>query len=286
MMNTTDNGAAARPAAPLLAALGALALAGCGAVQRAPAPAAPPANPQVLLLGEVHDNAAGHRARFDELRLRVEAGWRPAIAMEQFDREHQALLSKAQRDCADAECVIRVMAAPRWDWALYRPVISLALQYDLPLLAANLSRADASRTVRDGIKASFDAATVAAYQLDAPLPAAIRAGQQREIVAGHCNMLPDSMLGGMVDAQIARDIWMAKIVRAQAPRDVVLLAGNGHVRKDFGVARWLARTAPALTLRSIGYLEAGGAVAADAYDATRTVAPQTRPDPCAGLPVK
>jgi hypothetical protein len=54
-------------------------------------------NPQVLLLGEVHDNAQGHKLRYELLRQRVEAGWRPAIVMEQFDRENQDLLDKAQK---------------------------------------------------------------------------------------------------------------------------------------------------------------------------------------------
>lgn len=272
-----------RRAALLLAALG---LSACAAI-RAPAPAPEPlANPQVLLLGEVHDNPQGHRARFDDLKRRVDAGWRPVIAMEQFDRENQALLSKAQRECADADCVIRVMAAPRWDWTLYRPVIDLALTYDLPLVAANLSRADASRTVRDGVRATFDAAAVARYSLEAPLPAGLRGAQQREIVAGHCNMLPDSMLGGMVDAQVARDIWMADIVRAHMPRAVVLLAGNGHVRKDIGVPYWLRLAAPQMSLRSVGYVEAADPSHAAAYDATRSIAPHQRPDPCAGVKAK
>lgn len=261
----------------------ALALAGCASAPRE-RPAAPEINPQVLLLGEVHDNAQGQRERFEDLKRRVEAGWRPAIAMEQFDRENQDLLNRAQRDCADPDCVIRVMDGPHWDWDLYRPVIDLALSYQLPLIAANLSRADASRTVRDGVKATFDAASVAAYGLEAALPADIRAAQQQEIVAGHCNMLPDSMVGGMVEAQIARDIWMAKLIRAQAPRPVVLLAGNGHTRKDIGVARWLNLQAPALTVVSVGYLE--HAAPAGAYDRTHIVAAHARPDPCASLKTK
>ena len=62
----------------------AFALAAC---QHASAPTATTAAaaPRVLLLGEVHDSAAGHAARAALLRKDVEAGWRPAIAMEQFD---------------------------------------------------------------------------------------------------------------------------------------------------------------------------------------------------------
>lgn len=265
-------------------------LGGCSWWHRdaAPAPLEKPlaANPQVWMLGEVHDNSAGQRARFAALKRQVEAGWRPVIAMEQFDRDDQNLLSLAEKDCADTACIIRVMAGPRWDWAQYRPVIDLALEYHLPLIAANLSRADASRVVRDGFVTTFDKATLAAYGLDKPLPADLAAAQQREIAAGHCNMLPDSMLGGMVNAQVARDVFMAKIIREQRPRDVVLLAGNGHVRKDIGVARWLNAETPALVVRSEGYLEKGSAAPAGAYDVVHFVAPQQHADPCAGLAVK
>jgi len=237
-----------------------------------------PTNPQVLLLGEVHDNAQGHQMRYELLRQRIEAGWRPAIVMEQFDRENQDLLNKAQQRCVDAQCVIQVAGGARWDWQLYYPVIQLALTYHLPLVAGNLSRADASRVVRDGVKSSFDPQGVKDYRLDQPLPGGVRDAQQQEIVAGHCNMLPEMMIGGMVDAQVARDIWMARIVREQRPKDVVLIAGNGHVRKDIGVGYWLQQVTPALTVRSIGFVE--GSENGGRYDSIQTLAPQQRNDPC------
>ncbi|MGK5078106.1 ChaN family lipoprotein [Janthinobacterium sp. HLX7-2] len=263
-----------------------LALAACGSLlkKEAPPPSAPVAdtlpNPQVLLLGEVHDNAQGHRLRMAELQRRVAAGWRPVIVMEQFDRENQALLTRAARECADPDCIIRVMEQPRWDWSLYRPVLDLAISYQLPLIAANLSPVDASRIVRDGIKWSMPQAMLGTY-LATPVPADILEGQKKEIQESRCNMLPDMMLDGIVNAQVARDIWMAKLIRDQAPRDVVLLAGNDHVRKDIGVPRWLKLADPQLNVRSIGYLEQGGSSYRGAFDLTQTMAPQLRPDPCA-----
>lgn len=257
-------------------------VAGCASGGKPPATLSPglleTGNPQVLLLGEVHDNAQGHKLRYELLRQRVEAGWRPAIVMEQFDRENQDVLAKAQKGCLDAQCVIRVAGGARWDWQLYYPVIQLALTYQLPLVAGNLSRADASRVVRDGVASSFDPQGVKDYKLDQPLPVALAAAQQQEIVAGHCNMLPEMMVGGMVNAQVARDIWMARIIREQQPKDVVLIAGNGHVRKDVGVGYWLNQVAPALTVRSIGFIE--GREDAGRYDSIQTLAPQTRDDPC------
>src|SRR5262249_20557464 len=57
----------------------------------------------VLLLGEVHDNPDGHARRTALLAQRIERGWRPAIAMEQFDRERQEDLDRALSVCGDAD---------------------------------------------------------------------------------------------------------------------------------------------------------------------------------------
>ncbi|HEV7813579.1 MAG TPA: ChaN family lipoprotein [Janthinobacterium sp.] len=254
----------------------------------APAPAASAAgisNPPVLLLGEVRDNAQAQADRFAELKRRVDAGWRPVIVMEQFDSDQQDLLDQAQKDCADPECVIRVMQRPGWNWAMYRSVIDLALTYQLRLVAGNLPRADVSRVVRDGFQTTFDAKMMTAYHLEAP-PADLRAGQQTEIAKSHCNMLPEMMMAGTINAQMARDVWMAHIVMGQRPNDVVVLAENSRVRKDIGVPRWLAVIAPALTVRSEAYEEKDAGVRMGQYDVTHLVAVQKRPGACSGLKTK
>jgi uncharacterized iron-regulated protein len=269
---------------PLVAVLAGVLLAGCGAIKKDSAAGRitgmqEAANPQVLLLGEVHDNPQGHRLRFEDLKKRVDAGWRPVIAMEQFDHEDQALLDDAQKGCVDAGCVIRVMNKKGWDWQQYYPVIQLALDKHLPIIAVNLSRANASKVVRDGVASSFDAKTVAEYRLNEPISADWRKAQENEIRTGHCNMLPGMMVPGMVDAQMARDIWMAKLIRDQQPRDVVLIAGNGHVRKDIGVPRWLNTVGARLTVKAVGYVEGGGQK--EQFDEVRAIPAQKRADPCA-----
>jgi len=239
------------------------------------------AAPRVLLLGEVHDNPDGHARRYAWLVARVDAGWRPTIAMEQFDRDRQADLDRALAECADAACVIR-RAEPdgqRWEWPLYAPVIELALARRLPLRAANLSRADASRVVREGYRAALDDATIASFGLDRPLARDLADGQRRAIDEGHCQQLPASIAEGMVRAQVARDVWMAKVVAAEAGRGdgVALLAGNGHVRRDLGVPRWLEGTAGARAF-SVGFVEEP---AEGTFDERVAIAPHARVDPCA-----
>jgi uncharacterized iron-regulated protein len=252
----------------LAAALSALPASAATAQAAATTQATPPAAPAVLLLGEVHDNPDGHRARLALLRQRIDAGWHPAIAMEQFDREHQPDLDRAQASCHDAACVI-AMAAPgktSWNWEFYAPVIELALREHLPLLAANLSRADAGKVVEHGY--------------DRPIPPAVLQPQVDEVRAGHCGMLPEEMLAPMATAQVARDIAMADVLAAHARAagdGVVLLAGNGHVRRDFAVPLWLRERG--IASEAIGFVEDPAEAAH--FDRAEVVPPFARPDPCA-----
>jgi uncharacterized iron-regulated protein len=268
----------------LLSALAASALVACAhsAMPQAGV-AAEPAAPEVLLLGEVHDSAAGHAARVERLRARLAAGWRPAIAMEQFDSDRQAALDAAMRECTDADCVV-ARAAPAkagWTWRYYAPVIALALEYRLPLLAANLSRADASKVVGGGFAAALPPALIADYRLDALSPALLSA-QRTEVRDSHCGLLPESMVEPMARAQVARDVTMAETLRAHRAQGVVLLAGNGHVRRDIGVPYWLRQAG--LAPHAVGFLEPDGD--ASAFDEVERIPAVERPDPCAALKEK
>lgn len=252
----------------LAGALAALPVRAASAQAAAATQAAPAAALAVLLLGEVHDNPDGHRARLALLRARIDAGWRPAIAMEQFDRERQPDLDRAQQACKDAACVI-AMASPgkaSWQWDFYAPVIDLALREHLPLYAANLSRADAGKIVEHGY--------------DRPVPAGVLQPQVDEVRAGHCGMLPDDMLAPMATAQVARDVAMADVLSnalAAHPDGVVLLAGNGHARRDFGVAYWLR--ARGIASESVGFVEDAAETAH--FDRAEVVPAFKREDPCA-----
>ncbi len=236
--------------------------------------------PQIELLGEVHDNAAGHAARVAVLRARLDAGWRPAIAMEQFDTGQQAALDAAMRDCADADCVVTRVVPGRsgWTWDYYKPVIALALEFHLPLYAANLSRAEATKVVKDGFAAALPAAVVARYGLD-DLPQAVLKAQEAEVRSGHCGMLPEALVPAMARAQIARDVVMADTLRTHAGNGIVLIAGNGHTRGDIAVAYWLRHVG--LAAHAVGFLESANADESGHYDATHRIPTTERPDPCA-----
>jgi len=276
------SGRGRRAAAFVAAAL----LGGCVSTAPAPAWEARLRGDAVVLLGEVHDSAETHRLRLELLQRVFAGGWRPAIVMEQFDRERQADIDRARRERpADAQHVIDLAGTPArpgggWNWTFYRPFVALALAHDVPLIAGNLSNADAAKVVRGGFAAVFADPVAVALKLDRPAPADLQAAQEREIDAGHCGALPRELWPRMARAQFARDAVMADLLDRQARHGgVVLLAGNGHVRRDLGVPRWLA-VDPGRVF-AVGYLEGDGAVPPGvAFDAVVRTGPVERADPC------
>jgi hypothetical protein len=240
-------------------------------------------SPNALLLGEVHDNAAQHALRLEAFQKLLNTGARPALLMEQFDREHQAAIDalRAPRARVDAAAVIAAgVGASSWNWDFYRPFIDLALSHDLPIVAANVSRTEGRRVMSQGL---------AANGFEAAVPRDISEALGITIEASHCGMLDGATAQRMVPVQVARDQFMARLIEANAARGVVLLAGNGHVRKDVGVPRWLSAATRAKT-ESHGYLEAGddtglakSGAANTAYDVVNFTAAQKRDDPCEAM---
>jgi uncharacterized iron-regulated protein len=229
----------------------------------------------VVLLGEVHDNAAQHALRLQALTRALDAGARPVLAMEQIDRELQpaldTLLARTPRPNADA--VIALAQGPNpgmggWQWAYYKPYLEAALSHGLPIVAANVSRADARQVMRMGL---------AATGFDADVPEAVLAELSRGIEDSHCGQLDSATARRMALAQVARDQNMARVVEAHAATGVVLLAGNGHVRTDLGAPRWLSAATRARS-EAIGVLEDGDT--GGTYDRRVYTAVQVRPDPC------
>lgn len=243
----------------------------------------------VALLGEVHDNADLQTQRWRALQAAVQAGWRPTVAMEQFDTNQQSVIDAARLerpgdvDHLIAQATSRTVGgAAAWDWPLYRPLIELALAHDLPLRAANLPRDKARRLVRGGWAEVFSADQQQALGLHRAVPAALQAAQEREVDLGHCGALPAMVLPGMARAQMARDAVMAAVLhealRSRPGEGAVLIAGNGHVRRDLGVPQWLAAL-PAQQLWVVGFVEA--TPPPGMYDQAVRGEAVARSDPCA-----
>lgn len=226
-----------------------------------------------VILGETHDNPEHHRLQRAALESLAGGGAPRALAMEQFDSEHQQAIDAAAAKGADAEAIANAGRFDRegWSWPLYRPLVEFARQRNWPLVAGNLSRAEARAIVADPSKSGLPAAT-----------AELRLALEQAMVDSHCGARPDARrLAGMVEAQRARDARLAQALAARSPS--VLITGNGHARRDLGVPLYLPRA----ELVSIAILEVeAGKAAPQDYGAGRFdylwfTPRQPRRDPCA-----
>jgi uncharacterized iron-regulated protein len=237
----------------------------------------------------VHDNATQHALRAEALRRLLASGARPAVAFEQFDRDRQQDLENARIEALSpgtgrVDHLIARAGASGWSWNFYRPYLQLAIDYGLPIVAANLSRSDAMRVAQQGFGAVFDVQRPADQPLE-QLPDWFVTEHQRAVDIGHCKLVPGSMLPSLARAQIARDLTLAQAIRPYTGRGVVLLSGNGHVRNDIGVPYFLTAAERARTV-TIGLLESddidAGTIAMH-FDVVMLTPAQTRADPCAAL---
>lgn len=213
-----------------------------------------------VLLGERHDQPDHHALQAFLLRELVAAGRRPAVAFEMFDASQQAAIDRhravSPADAAGLGAVAGFETSGWPDWSLYAPIAEVAFQAGLPVRAANLGRDETRRLSREG-DGALDPALVARLDLATPLPEAERSAIEAEIVEGHCGHAPASALPRMVQVQRARDAHMARaLLEAGTTADgAVLVAGNGHVRRDHGVPARLATFAPGERALSVGLLE-------------------------------
>ena len=254
------------------------------------------ASARIILLGEVHDNPEHHRLQAEVLRAVLAQGRRPALAMEQFDREFQPAIDAAAAKpgvTADALAGAGGFNRDGWPWEMYEPLLATAIEARLPVVALNLSRDGARAVARQGFD-TLGAAAARTLALDATWNPAREAVMNREIADGHCGKLPPSALPRMINVQRARDAVMADALLRRQGDGAVVIAGNGHVRNDVGVPIYLARRAPGQRVASIGFIEVEPGEAAPSdyvrppasalpYDYAWFTSAAKREDPCAGL---
>jgi uncharacterized iron-regulated protein len=207
--------------------LGCLLLAGCAPLSNPLTPASG-ASADVVLLGEQHDAAAHPRLQQEWVERLAGGGALAAVTVEMAERgTGTAGLSRSASD-AEVRQALRWTTDNGWPWERYRQPIMAAVRAGVPVLGANLPRAELRQAMAD-------------RSLDMLLPGPALKAQQQAIRRGHCEMLPESQVTPMTRVQIARDRAMAQTVAALASpgRTVLLIAGSGHVLPDVGVPQHL-----------------------------------------------
>lgn len=251
----------------------------------------------LLLLGETHDNPQHHALQLKLLQARLGSGVRPALLFEQYDRERQTTLDAAlEKTPADAALEAAAALLKGWNWKFYKPLLAEALEYRLPVYAANFSREQARPVIRQGFSA-YDAAELKRLAVDA-----VWTDRHQQYLAGlieetHCGQIDAAMREGLVRGQRLRDAVMADVAAAAVSqgRGAIGIVGRGHARRDTGMPLYLTARYPQIRIYSIGLVEVSpGLDAPEAYEQARAsdgvlydamwfTARVERPDPCASF---
>lgn len=140
-----------------------------------------------------------------------------------------------------------------WKWPIHQDLFEPLKTHSIELIGGNISRDKAKDVVLKGpdilepsIKSIYDAT---------PYGERESAILIEDIRVGHCNTLPENMLKPMASAQHAKDSAMSLTLHQSKKPIRFLIAGNGHVRKDYGVPVILKKLYPEEKTLSIGFID-------------------------------
>ena len=244
----------------------------------------------IVLLGELHDNVRHHELRGKLIAQFADPG-RTIVAEHLPDTGRVVFQSDTRADLEAAG-----FDAAGWEWPAHQALFEQIRGRGLTLVGGNLPREQARQIFLQGVTGLPD--RMAQTYASARLEGAAEKSLDHDLIEGHCGKLPDRYLLRMRFAQRITDIAMAHALLDHRPS--VLVAGNGHVRKDYGVPQVLTAAVPALKLLSVGFLERDGDNSGNqqgsAQDLINSVGSQydfiwlteraTRKDPCQDFKLK
>jgi len=235
------------------------------------------AEAEIYVLGEVHDNPAHHAVQTEA----VAAIAPRAIVFEMLTAEQAARVRDDLLQDPEALGAALGWAASGWpDFAMYYPIFAAARGAEVH--GAAVPREKTRAAMQIGLARSFGD-DAAAFGLTSGLEAEEMADRLNLQMAAHCGALPLELLPDMVDLQRLRDARLAQtalVALETAGGPVVVITGNGHARKDWGVANYLARVAPGVAVFALGQGEDGG-IPEGGFDLVLDAPGVDREDPCA-----
>lgn len=214
----------------------------------------------IVLLGEIHDQAADHRRQAQVIEWAA-ADQQPGLVFEMLGPEQvesmTAWREQAEPAAADFGAAVRWEERGWPDWSIYQPIVASALRNDLSLDAGAPSAALVQRVARNGAE-ELDPERRTRFGLDRELPDNAHARLRERIESAHGGIDSPIPTEHMIAVQRMRDAAMARaLVDVQATAGAaILIAGREHVRHDYGVPLYLDHFAAGLRVISIGLFTA------------------------------
>lgn len=231
----------------------------------------------VVFLGEIHDNALHHQGQ----AMIITALKPEAVVFEMLSSTQAALVNEIGTENLGTLGQRIGWEAAGWpDFNIYAPIFA----------ALDTAQVVGAAAPRETIRAAFAGGAAAVFGAGAagfgltqavPQPQLERRMQMQ--FDAHCAAMPMDMMGGMVEAQRLRDAYFADaslkaLTTYGAP--IVVIVGNGHARRDWGVPAMIALAATDVTTIAVGFVEVPSLDDDPRFDITLATARALRGDPC------
>ncbi len=231
----------------------------------------------VILLGEIHDNPTHHAVQAEAVADLAPA----ALVFEMLTPSQADQVTDDLRGDAAALADALDWDASGWpDFAMYHPIFTAAPE--ARVYGAAVPRDETGRAMEIGVPRAFGA-EADRYGLTTEIEAEQLAQRLNLQMDAHCGALPLDMLPAMIDLQRLRDAVLARAAvaaLADTGGPVVVITGNGHARRDWGVPSYLGRVAPEMSVFALGQGE-DGAAPEGGFDMILDAPRVERDDPCA-----
>jgi uncharacterized iron-regulated protein len=242
-----------------------------------------------LLLGEIHDNPTHHQLQAEAIKKLQLAGQHVKVYFEHLNTSQNEKINQFNQKLISID---RLAAELDWDksgwpeFKIFQPLFEQALKHNVEISAALFPKDKIKSLYREGMKAVIDQATLDAKNLE-ELPASSKDALLEDIVASHCGMVTKEKGEPMVKVQMGKDAFMAMQLTAGEDKKIVFVAGNGHIRKDYGVPLYLKKLSPNKKVVSVAMVEVTDEkeslqnyLSANSADILIFTTPWPRKDPC------
>lgn len=194
-------------------------------------------NYKFILLGEFHDNFYHH-----ELRSKIIKSFdanKTTVIAEHFDFgkkiDPDTDILKSLKEAGFDEI--------GWQWPIHQKLFESIINSKIDFIGGNLPKNKKPQNISELEK------LIAQTPLDQNATNAL----EDDLIVGHCNMISKKQTKPMKIIQMQKDASMA-IALTKFQRDInFLIAGNGHIQKNYGIPRLLNHLNPNQKNISVGF---------------------------------
>jgi len=202
---------------------------------------------RIIFVGEQHDKHAHHNNQLRIIKKLVDSGVRFGVGMEMFQKPYQKSIDAYMAGKIDESSFLKqseYYRKWRYDYNLYKPIVDYLKQNRISLIALNIEGNLSRKVAREGIENLSDREKkLLPVQLD------FTDGDYRDdlraVFSLHGQQTELKKFDHFLQAQVLWDEGMAetayRFLSDHPGKSLVILAGNGHIRKRYGIPARLSR---------------------------------------------